>query len=156
MRRYRVLFIMLCCLTWSVAQARSGYVGFGVSYATYTGVVPNYPLPSLQVGTELGDGLELRGTLESLLIVSNIGLDMLYRIDLESDSAWLYTGGGGNMRLYGPYPNGFDLRGVLGGEFPLESDGLPYSLFAEVRLYLRGLLFGFPTLEGRAGINIPF
>lgn len=63
------------------AQERSGYVGFGVSYATFTGVIPNYPAPSLQVGGPVSDALELRGTLESLLVVSNIGLDLLYPPD---------------------------------------------------------------------------
>lgn len=156
MKRLWILVAFLSCLTWGTAQVRTGYVGFGVSYASYTGIVPNYPMPSLQVGGPLERGLELRGTLESLLIVSNIGLDVLYPIELTAADGWLYGGLGGNLRFFALYPSNFDLREVLGGEFPLAGETEPVNLFTEVRIYLRGLFAGFPTLEGRAGINFPF
>lgn len=156
MRRCWMFIIVLSCLTWSTARERPGYVGLGLSYATYTGVMPNYPMPSFQVGGPLEGGLELRGTLESLIIVSNIGFDVLYLTQLTQMNGWLYSGLGGNVRFFALYPNGFDLRGVFGGEFPLETGTSPIHLFAEMRLYLRGLFAGFPTFEGRAGINFPF
>lgn len=121
-------------------------------------MIPNYPQPSLQLGGPISETLELRGTLESLLVTGNLGLDILYPLALNTPDARLYVGGGINTRLYFYYPNGFNLRGVLGGEYFLatEPEGEPTGLFAEVRTYLRGLLAGLPTLEGRVGINLPY
>jgi hypothetical protein len=90
------------------------------------------------------------------LLVSNLGLDVLYPISLTGSDVQLYAGDGANVRFFAYYPNGFDLRGVFGAEYRLPSAATPPSLFAEVRLYLRGLLAGFPTAEGRAGVNFPF
>ncbi len=150
--------VFLClCVGLVEAQVRGSYVGFGVSYATFSGLVPNYPQLSLQVGGPISETLELRGTLESLLVSSNLGLDILYPLALSAPDARLYAGGGLNTRPYFYYPNGFDLRVVLGGEyFPAtEPEAETIGAFTEVRVYLRGLLAGLPTLEGRAGINLP-
>lgn len=150
--------IFLClCVGLVEAQERGSYAGFGVSYATFSGLIPNYPQPSLQAGGPISETLELRGTLESLLVAGNLGLDILYPLALSAPDARLYVGGGVNTRLYFYYPNGFDLRGVLGGEyFPAnDPEAEAIGVFAEVRVYLRGLLAGLPILEGRAGINLP-
>ena len=90
------------------------------------------------------------------LVAGNLGLDILYPLALSAPDARLYAGGV-STRLYFYYPGGYDLRGVVGGEyFPAtEAKTKPIGVFAEVRMYLRGLLAGLPTLRGRAGINLP-
>ncbi len=153
------LSLFFCLAVSSVqAQERRSYFGIGVSYATYTGGDPNYPLPSIQVGGPISETLELRGTLESIAIISNLGLDLLYPVMLEDADARFYLGGGANSRFFAYYPIGFDLRLILGGEYFFESSSssLPSGLFGETRIYFRGLLNGFPTLEGRVGLNLPF
>jgi hypothetical protein len=157
MKRWLWMVFLCFCMGLVEAQERGSYVGFGVSYATFSGLVPNYPQPSLQVGGPISETLELRGTLESLLITGNLGLDILYPLALSAPDARLYAGGGVNTRLYFYYPDGFDLCGVVGGEyFPAtEPEAEPIGVFAEVRVYLRGLPAGLPALEGRAGINLP-
>ena len=154
MRRYWLIGFLL--LTGTAEAQRGSYFGFGVSYATYSGLSTNYPQPSLQVGGPVAD-LELRGTLESLLVAGNLGLDVLYPF-IDTVDARLYAGGGVNTRLYFFYPNGFDLRAVFGGEyfFADDSGSPPSGVFGEVRTYLRRLLAEYPTVEGRVGVNLYF
>ncbi len=130
----------------------------GVSYATYTGVNTRYPLLSVQIGGPISEGLELRGTIESLVVASNLGLDVFYPLGLNTPDARLYVGGGVSTRFYVYYPYGFDLRSVFGGEYFVGSEisPLPLGFFGEVRTYFRGLLMGFPTVEGRVGLNLPY
>lgn len=154
MGRYLLMVFLLCVGT---AQAQRGsYFGFGVSYATFSGLSPNYPQPSFQIGGPVS-GTELRGTLESLVVAGNLGLDVLYPFSGGANTR-LYVGGGVNTRLYFYYPNGFDLRAIFGGEYFVAGEGgsAPLGIFGEVRTYLTGLLAGSPTVEGRVGINLPF
>ncbi len=153
--RFCLLVVLICAGT---AQAQRGsYFGFGVSYyATFAELSTNYLYPSLQIGGPISIG-ELRGTLESILLSSNLGLDVLYPIALDIPNTKLYAGGDVSTRLYFIYPYNFDLRAVVGGEyfFAREGGSAPPGIFGEVRTYLKGLLTSYPTVEGRVGINLP-
>jgi hypothetical protein len=132
----------------SKAQVQAAYVGFGIAHDSVSALL-GYPYPSLQVGGPLTATLEIRGTVESLLVVSDVGLEVLYPF-ASSPALRLYAGGGVNVPFFFFYPNGFGARGVFGGEYTLETAGL----FAEVRLAWRlGGRRPFP--QGRLGINFP-
>lgn len=129
-------YLLIGFLLWlGTAQAQRGpYFGFGVSYATFSGLSPNNSQPSFQIGGPVS-GTELRGTLESLVMVGNLGLDVLYTLTDDTADRRIYAGGGLNTRLYLYFPNGFDLRAVVGGEyFFARGDGsAPLGVFGEVQ-----------------------
>ena len=153
-----VLGLFICLVTSSVQAQRGSYFGIGATYTTSSGVSPaRNVLPSIQVGGLISDSLELRGTLESLVIVSNLGLDVLYPVTLENAAARLYLGGGVSSHFFAYLPMGFDLRLVLGGEYFFKATTSPLliGLFGEARIYSSGLFYGSPTLEGRVGVNLP-
>lgn len=132
----------------SKAQVQDAYFGFGIAYDSASALL-GYPNPSLQIGGPLTETLEIRGTLESLLVVSDLGLEVLYPFALSPDIR-LYAGGGINVPFFFFYPDGFVVRSVFGGEYFLE----PVGLFAEVRLAWRlGGRVPFP--QGRLGVNVP-
>ena len=118
-----VLLVLAC---WSVSyaqtQERGNYFGVGAFYAT--GLYPNYPRPSVQVGGPLSEtsALELRGTLTSLLVQSTLGLELLYPTGLAAENVRLYAGGGLMTRFYFYAPDGFYLDAILGGELFFESE----------------------------------
>lgn len=144
--RFCLLLVLLCAGT---AQAQRGlYFGFGVSYATFSGLSPNNPQPSLQVGGPVS-GTELRGTLESLLLACNLGVDVLYTLTEETTDYRIYAGGP-NTRLYLYFPNGFDLRAVVGGEyfFAREDGSAPLGVFGEVQTQSKRSSDGVPHRRG--------
>ena len=153
-----VLGLFICLVTSSVQAQRGSYFGIGAAYSTAFGIVSNIGLfPSFQVGGPISEALELRGTLESIVSTSNLGLDLLYPIGLKGTDARLYLGGGANSRFFFYLPVSFELHLVLGGEYFFNSgaDLSPLGLFGEARIYSSGLFYGFPTLEGRVGVNLP-
>lgn len=153
---HRCLILGIAGLCFNLSQAQTSYVGLGVSCGAYTQAYPGCPVPGFHISGPIFDGLELRGTIESIVVASSLGVDLLYPVLLKSTRAELYLGGGASVRLLGFSPVGADLRGILGGIYPLDRKPIPIDLFAELRLYVQGELAGFPTLEGRAGINFPF
>ena len=151
---------LLVCLAVGGAQAqeRGSYFGIGAAYSTDFGIVSNIGLfPSFQVGGPVSDALELRGTLETIVGTSNLGLELLYPVELKGTDAQLYLGGGANSRFFFYLPVRFELHLVLGGEYFFNSgaDSSPLGLFGEARIYSLGLFYGSPTLEGRVGVNFP-
>lgn len=156
MGRYLVIVFLIC---FGTAQAQRGsYFGVGVSYyATFAELSSNYLYPSLQIGGPVSVG-ELRGTLESIVIAGELGLDFLYPLPLAIPNIRLYTGGGVVTRLYLFFPDSLDVRAVFGGEYFFAGEGssAPLGIFGEVRTYVTGLLTGYSTVEGRVGINLPF
>ena len=143
------------------AQERGSYFGIGAAYSTDFGIVSTIGLfPSFQIGGPISDALELRGTAESIIATSNLGLELLYPV-LSGADARLYLGGGANARLFFYLPVSLELHLVLGGEYFFNNfsnsgaDLSPLGLFGEARIYSLGLFYGFPTLEGRIGVNFP-
>ncbi|ADI14258.1 hypothetical protein [Truepera radiovictrix] len=140
-------------------QPRGAYVGLGVSYAP-VGLPSFPPLPALHVGGPLTDTLTVRGTLETLLVASQLGVDFLYTFS-QAPTYELYAGVGASASFYFYFPSGSDLRVILGGQYVVDEEpylGAPRP-FGEVRTYVRsfaGLSAGFwPTLEGCFGVAFP-
>jgi len=153
--RFCLLIVLICAGT---AQAQRGsYFGFGVScYATFAELSSNYLYPGLQIGGPISIG-ELRGTLESILLSSNLGLDVLYPIALDipnpsstraATSAHVYISSTHIISICAPWSaeSTFSLERVV------QRRRVSSARFAT---YLKGLLTGYPTVEGRVGINLP-
>ncbi len=106
------------------------------------------PLLSLQYGTFLAEALELRGRLDTVLYIFDVGIDLLYTQNV-ADALRLYGGGGVNyLGFIGPgaAPSVHLTAG-------LEYRAATLGTFADVQAGLSS--FGFsPTL--RAGLNFYF
>jgi len=79
------LFAMLCL---SSTQAQS-YFGVGASVVNLF-----IPLPSVQVGGPVAERVELRITLDSVLVINDLGLDVLYTFPIPDAPLKGYVGGG--------------------------------------------------------------
>lgn len=141
---------MVAVLCLGVSQAQGSYAGVGVSLLTNfsDGAVP---LLSLQFGSQVAENLELRGTLDTLLIASNVGADLLYPFSVSEDVQGYAGGGVDFIYLFIP--------GVAGGSsFGLHATaGLEYltgtvGLYGEVQPYA---LLSAPilALKARFGVN---
>jgi hypothetical protein len=146
-----ILTIALAALTMSTpASAEGGYFGIRgdglipVAFASNTpggtssfapvGIV--LPLLGIQGGYDFGDiaepGFSVRGILRTLVIVTELSLDGLYRIPTDEMGAGWYFGAGGDVVLAGFVGLGatalFGVHGVAGYNFPLTDT---ISAFAE-------------------------
>ena len=83
----KYLLVVCVVLGLGVAQAPL-YLGFGATLANTS------PLPSVQVGGPVAQNVELRGTLDSLGIISVFGVDALYKFPVSGASLGGYVGGG--------------------------------------------------------------
>lgn len=146
---------LLAVLGLSVGQARESYYGFGPTGLVTLGDFTEFGfLLGLQLGGPVAAGLELRGTLDTVLIASNIGADLLYPFAISADTRG-YAGGGADFFHFvfsdPEYGNTFGLHGTAGLEFYNGNTGL----YSEVQPYLLldRTLF---AIKVRAGVNVYF
>jgi hypothetical protein len=146
-RTLTILTIMLAALTFNTrAHAEGGYFGIrsdgfipiasnsagGTSFAPVGIIVPLF---GVQVGYDFTDqtesGFSLRGTFKTLIIVSEISLDALYRIPDMTGAGW-YFGAGADLAFLLVISSQSTILGahaVVGYQFPGSSIG---SFFLEV------------------------
>ncbi|CAA9583911.1 MAG: hypothetical protein AVDCRST_MAG86-3491 [uncultured Truepera sp.] len=147
------LLSVLAVLGLGVAQAQESYFGVGASVLTnFTDGAA--PLLNLQFGGPVADTLELRGTVDTLLFLSNLGADLLYAFDVSPEVEG-YAGGGVDFAyIFIPglaAGSAFALHGTAGLEYRTGAVGL----YGEVQPY--GLLSApILALKARVGINFYF
>jgi hypothetical protein len=143
----RTLLLLLTVFGMSSAQAQTQYLGVG---AALIGDELSFGLPllSFQYGTFLSKSLELRGRVDTILFVTDIGVDLLYTQSLV-DNVRGYVGGGVNLlTILGPGAAAA-VHLAAGLEYRTASVGA----FGDVQAGYSS--FGFsPTL--RAGVNFYF
>lgn len=139
----------------NVGQARESYYGFGPTGLVTLGDFTEFGfLLGLQLSGPVAASLELRGTLDTVLIASNIGVDLLYPFAMSVDTR-AYAGGGADFFHFvfpdPEYGNAFGLHGTAGLEFYNGNTGL----YSEVQPYLLldRTLF---AIKVRAGVNVYF
>ena len=138
--------IVLAAFTFNTqASAEGGYFGIrgdglipiasstagGTSFAP-VGIF--LPLFGIQGGYDFGDiaepGFSVRGILRTLVIVTEISLDAMYRIPSDETGVGWYVGAGGDVVLAGIVGAGatalFGLHGVAGYNFPLSDTGFAF------------------------------
>jgi hypothetical protein len=149
--------IIILCIVFAPAMAQNTYVGIGGSLL-FMPDVGAFPLPSIQVGGEIADTVELRATLDSLIFASLIGVDALFTDSLPDTKARFYLGGGVTAFIFtlGQFSgSAFGLRTPLGLEFytmpeqqfGIYAEALPMLFFARDTSFLATL---------RAGLNFHF
>ena len=151
----RTLLLLITVLVISSAQAH--YYGFGGTALASLGGGTGYLL-GLQLGGPVGSGLELRGTLDTVLITSNLGFDLLYPFALSSTTQG-YVGGGADFfyqLLFASVSAPSSSSGTFGfhGTIGLEYRPNTVGVYGELQPYsLPGKLF---AVKARAGVNIYF
>ena len=148
----RTLLLLATVLVLSSAQAQS-YYGFGSTVLASLDEGTGYLL-GLQLGGPVGAGFELRGTLDTALIASNLGFDLLYPFALSSTTQG-YVGGGADflhLLFSAPdsYGNTFGFHGTVGLEYRPETVGV----YGELQPYF--LLSKLFAVKARVGVNIYF
>ena len=159
--------LLMAFLIWaSFATAQKTYVGLGLSLPIVfdVGVVA---LPGFQVGGEIAEHVELRGTLDTVIVANIIGLDVLYTDGIPDTNARWYAGGGMSTLIVAFAQAGgigFGLRTPIGAEFFITPEQ-NIGIFAEAQpniffgggfllTYEQGLIFTSeflsPSKEGKA------
>ena len=144
---------MAATLALGVGQAQESYFGVGGTVVTnFAGGAA--PLLGLQLGGPVADDLELRGTLDTLIFLSNLGLELLYTFEVSPDVKGYAGGGGDFVYLFLPdllSEGGFALHGTAGLELRTGTVGF----YGEVQPYT---LVVAPTLalKARTGVNFYF
>ncbi len=127
--------VVLAALMFSMpASAEGGYFGVrgdglipvATSVSGFPGLIV-IPLLGIQGGYDFGDiaepGFSVRGILRTLVIVTELSLDALYRIPTDEMGAGWYFGAGGDVVLAALSGLGsaalFGVHGVAGYNFPL-------------------------------------
>lgn len=149
--RYLLMLFMVGVL--GNAAAQNTFAGFGVTLVTnFSDISP--PLPSLQLGGFVSDTVVVRGVLESLILVTLLGVDVLYVTPLPDSDARGYVGGGADVGVaIVPFLGTgaiFGVHGTAGIEWLTGQLGI----FAETQpaLYFGGGLW----VKLRAGVNVYF
>ena len=156
MSKWRIL-ALLVTLSLGFGWAQKSYYGFGGTALISLGDVTEFGfLAGLQLGGPVAYGLELRGSLDTALIASDIGVDLLYPFAVSADTRG-YAGGGAHFlhlvfATPDSYGNTFGLHGTAGLEY---RTGDTTGLYSEVRPYL---LLGdtLIAVKVRAGVNLYF
>lgn len=155
--------LLLLFYTFSSAQAQS-YIGVGGAWQT-SSAYSSVPLVSIQAGgraaPEFGH-LEVRAALDTLLLFSNLSVDVLSSVRLHDASLRVYFGGGLDVLIFAPldsipgqerFPVSFGFHGTLGLEF-LTGGVRPFAELQPAAAFLYGKpVFG---LKARAGVNVYF
>lgn len=151
----------LAVLGLGAGGAQEAYFGLGASYVTSSAYAA-VPLVSLQVGgptaPEFGR-LEVRAALDTILLFSNLGIDVFASVRPADAPLRLYVGGGPDILVFAPLdsvpgqerlPVSFGLHGTVG----LEALGAvrPFAeLQPAVALIYQKPVFG---LRLRVGLNL--
>ena len=121
----RTLLLLATVLVLSSVQAH--YYGFGGTVLASLDEGNGYLL-GLQLGGPVGSGLELRGTLDTVLIASNLGFGLLYPFALSTVTRG-YAGGGADFlhllfSVPDSYGNTFGFHSTVGLEYRPETVGV--------------------------------
>lgn len=163
------LTTLIAVFSLSAAQAQGTYFGLSytglVAFSEEIGIGYGY-LGGLQLGGPVAGGFELRGTLETIVVASIFGVDLLHPFTLSTATRG-YVGGGADF-IYSVYtgrnPDGGSLSGSsfgLHGTAGLESRASrALGFYGEVQPYFpldRTLLdSAWLTLKFRTGFNFYF
>ena len=164
----RPFLIFTTVLVFSSGYAQRTYVGVGGSYVV-SSAYPSTPLVSLQIGgptaPEFG-GLEARAALDTILIFSNLSLDVFAPVSPLDAPVRLYLGGGPDIMIFAPLdqppgeaslPVSFGLHGTAGLELrpgALMGGVRPFAELQPAAAFLSGdVVYG---LRARAGLNLYF
>ena len=152
----RILLLLATVLVLSSAQAQS-YYGFGGTVLASLDEGTGYLL-GLQLGGPVGAGLELRGTLDTVFITSNLGFDLLYPFALSTATRG-YAGGGADFLyqlLFASVSAPRSSSGTFGfhGTVGLEYHPKTVGVYGELQPYF--LLSKLFAVKARAGVNIYF
>lgn len=160
----RASLLLLVVFGLASAQAQT-YIGVGGAHLTSSAAYGWVPLVSIQVGgraaPEFGH-LEVRAALDTLLLFSDLSLDVFASVRLYDAQLRVYFGGGPDVLIFAPLdsipgqerlPVSLGLHGTLGLEL-LRGTIRP---FAELQP-AAALLYGEPAfgLKARAGVNVYF
>ena len=134
----RTLLLLFTVLSLSPVQAQESYYGLGGTVLALFSEGTGYLL-GLQLGGPIGAGLELRGTLDTVLIASNIGFDLLYPFALSAGTKGYIGGGAGffyqlafaSVSAPRSLSGTFEFHGTVGLEYGSKTSGL----YAEVQPY---------------------
>lgn len=86
------LLSVLAVLGLGVVQAQESYFGVGAALGNLV-----IPLLSVQAGGPVVENVEVRGTLDSVLFVNDLGLDVLYTFAISDGPLEGYVGGGPDL-----------------------------------------------------------
>lgn len=144
----QLLLLLILVTPTSLAQ---NYFGVGVAGAYLGSIVPAV---TVQVGAELSPGFELRSSLDTLLLINDLAVDVLYT--QTQDDFRYYVGGGANLLVAVAPGVGTLVDPGLHLSAGLESRQQELAFFGEAQA---GLFTGFfttivPVFKVRAGVNI--
>jgi hypothetical protein len=160
----RLFCVFLALVALSYGYAQKTYFGVGGSYVVSSAYV-SVPLLSLQVGgptaPEFGS-LEVRAAFDTILLFSNLGIDVLASGRPADAPKRVYFGGGPDILVFAPLdsvpgqerlPVSFGLHGTVGLEF-LSGTAGPFAELQPAAAFLDGNLVS--GLRARAGLNFYF
>lgn len=144
--------LLLLVLVTATAQAQTdNQLYFGVSFDAITDFQEAvfFPIPTFQVGSEVRNGLELRASIATLVIVSLLQGDVLYTSTIPDTDARFYLGGGPDLGFATLFGGGaaFGLHGTLGAGYSLSPVVHGFSELQPV------LFSGVFIIRGRVGLN---
>ncbi len=148
----RFLLVLLTLSALSCAGAQSSYFGLHVAYTSIDFFGAQLPLFGLQLGGPVANNLELRGTVDTIVLLSLAQVDLLYSEGF-SDGLRGYIGGGPDVTFVDlfRYPSAA-VHGTAGLEYRTGSVGF----FAEVQPIVFLLDLQNPLFKLGAGVNFHF
>lgn len=148
----RILPVLLALLILSCAGAQNSYFGLRLAYTPIDFFGTQLPLFGFQLGAPVADNLELRGTLDTVVLLSFAQVDLLYSVGFSDDLRG-YVGGGPDVLSVGPfqYPSAA-VHGTAGLEYETGRVGL----FAEAQPILPLPDLQYPLFKLGAGVNFYF
>lgn len=154
MERWLIILLMVC--GFSSARAQEGYFGVGTAlFTNFSGGFSVFPTLAFQGGCLIANDLELRATLDTVFIGSDLGVDLLYTFEIPNASLKGYIGGGPDLFFVFFGGGAFGLHGTFG----VETVSASTRFFAEVQPIYTSNLFtegGGVVLKVRTGVNLPF
>lgn len=158
MKKIVLLVFILGCFA-SVVWGQNTYVGVGVSLPIVFGVGA-FPLPGFQVGGQVADHVEIRGTLDTLIVANLVAVDVFYTAPIaDANARWYGGGGAGVLGVFIADIGGavaFLVHAPVGVEY-FTSDQKQMGLFGEVQ---PGIVLasgaGSFLVNVRAGVNFHF
>lgn len=125
----RFLLVLIALVTLSCVQAQGSYFGLRLAYTPIDFFGTQLPLFGFQLGVSVADNLELRGTLDTVVLLSFAQVDLLYSVGFSDDLRG-YVGGGPDVTFVDlfRYPSAA-VHGTAGLEYRTGRVGL----FAEAQ-----------------------
>lgn len=148
----RFLLVLLTLSALSCAGAQSSYFGLHVAYTSIDFFGVQLPLLGLEYGGPVANNLELRGTVDTIVLFSFAQADLLYSVGFSDDLRG-YVGGGPGVGFIGLfYLPAAEVHTTAGLEYRTGSVGF----FAEVQPIVFLLDLQNPLFKLGAGVNFHF